>query len=379
MKRLLKPLMLTLAIGLAISSAPAVAVAAPADVSLKQLEARVAALPPLPAPKLQNLKRAAEANDWSRIARSAIDPDAYQCAPTALSEWTSAQVSGTDPLVLFLMSLTGMLELPTYDALLFGAQSRSNRFGVNGEYSQLLTSQYKDLGKFWDAYPAGMQLVPMKGADTFRDRGRLIDLLMIVHGLDEAGAGEYADIYALIFQMAPELRNGDHPIFTLNAFAFDGDSSLGISPRIVMGDGIMQGMDGIGLGGVGPRAILAHEFGHTVQMAQNLFESDLTGPEATRRTELMADGFGVYYLTHARGEALNSKRLLPSMQTFYEVGDCGFDSPGHHGTPNQRLRAGQWAADLANGARPQGRIQPSLGLAARFDAVLPTLVVPDAP
>ena len=34
------------------------------------------------------------------------------------------------------------------------------------------------------------------------------------------------------------------------------------------------------------------EFGHHVQFEDGLFNSPLTGAEATRRTELMADAFG---------------------------------------------------------------------------------------
>jgi hypothetical protein len=114
-----------------------------------------------------------------------------------------------------------------------------------------------------------------------------------------------------------------------------------------------------------------------VQFEKNLFESPLTGAEATRRTELMA-AFGTYFTTHSRGLALNAKRVLQGERTFYEVGDCSFDSPGHHGTPNQRLRAAQWGADLAASAHKQGHILPSLTVANRFDAALPALVAPDA-
>ena len=114
-----------------------------------------------------------------------------------------------------------------------------------------------------------------------------------------------------------------------------------------------------------------------MQFEDNLFDSPLTGPEATRRTELMADSFGTYFATHARGLSLNDKRVLKAEQSFFEVGDCAFDNPGHHGTPNQRLRAATWAADLANAARPQGKILPSLTLADMFEEKLPEFVAPD--
>jgi hypothetical protein len=92
----------------------------------------------------------------------------------------------------------------------------------------------------------------------------------------------------------------------------------------------------------------------------------------------MADTFGTYFATHARGLALNAKRVLQAQQAFFAVGDCAFDNPAHHGTPRQREQATIWAANLANSARPQGHILPSLALAARFEAQLPELVAPDA-
>ncbi|MEU6019112.1 hypothetical protein ABZ826_35360 [Streptomyces sp. NPDC047515] len=124
---------------------------------------------------------------------------------------------------------------------------------------------------------------------------------------------------------------------------------------------------------------IAHEFSHHVQYEDNLFDNTtLTGPEATRRTELMADAFGTYFLTHSRGEALNTKRVLDSEKSFYEVGDCYFKSSGHHGTPNQRLAASSWGASVANNAANQGHILPSLKLDELFEAKLPDIVKPDA-
>ena len=115
-----------------------------------------------------------------------------------------------------------------------------------------------------------------------------------------------------------------------------------------------------------------------MQFEDDLFDSPLTGPEATRRTELMADAFGTYFATHKRGLALNAKRVLQAERTFYEVGDCAFDNDGHHGTPLQRVRASAWGAALAADAQNQGHVLPSLTVARRFDAALPTLVAPDA-
>jgi hypothetical protein len=59
------------------------------------------------------------------------------------------------------------------------------------------------------------------------------------------------------------------------------------------------------------------------------------------------------------------------------VGDCYFDSYGHHGTPDQRRRASYWGRDLAAQEQVQGHILPSATVITRFDAALPALVAPD--
>ncbi|GAA3375034.1 hypothetical protein GCM10020367_41250 [Streptomyces sannanensis] len=319
---------------------------------------------------------------WSDLRDSVINPDDYQCPSTELKTWARSLLMGAeDPFAIFMLSIFDGFNLPTYDALIFGAESSSNKFGVNGEYTQSLNSEMKNLKRFWDIDSADIELIPLHGADVFSSRERVARTLSVLYGGTPESQLDLADMFIELVTMEPILKGGANPIFSFNAFAYTEErepAPTGISDRIVMGDGILQGMTAVGLGDVAPKAIQAHEFGHHVQYENDLFVSDLPRPEATRRTELMADAFGTYYLTHARGEALNTKRLLGSEQSFYEVGDCGFDNPGHHGTPNQRLAASTWAAGVANNAADQGHILPSLTFAEKFEAKLPDLVKPDA-
>ncbi|MEE1806742.1 hypothetical protein [Streptomyces sp. BE133] len=224
--------------------------------------------------------------------------------------------------------------------------------------------------------------MPMHGRALFSSPERLAPVVGLMYGIEGQDALNLAKVFGLIVNLDPALKGGDNPYFTFNAFAFSEKGSpqpLGISDRIIMGDGILEALKAVGLGDTAPRAILAHEFGHHVQYEHNLLDNTtLTGPEATRRVELMADAFGTYFLTHSRGEALNTKRVLDSAQSFYQVGDCHFSSPGHHGTPNQRFAASSWAASVANDAANQGHILPSLKFDEQFEAKLPDLVKPDA-
>ncbi|MFD4855050.1 M48 family metalloprotease [Streptomyces atratus] len=320
---------------------------------------------------------------WTEIRNSVINPGDYQCQSTELTAYANNLLDGAeDPFTIFMLSLFGGFDLPTYDALLFGSESKSNTYGVNGEYTNQLKSEAKDLKKFWDIYSDDIQLMPMHGADVFSSPERLARTLSVLYGgTTESNLG-LADLFISLVGSEPVLKGGANPIFTFNAFAYSekGDPQpLGISDRIVMGDGILEATKAIGLGDTAPRAILAHEFGHHVQYEDNLFDNTtLTGPEATRRTELMADAFGTYFLTHSRGEALNTKRVLGSAQSFYQVGDCSFRSNGHHGTPNQRLAASTWGASVANEASDQGHILPSMKLDEMFEVKLPDIVKPDA-
>jgi hypothetical protein len=215
------------------------------------------------------------------------------------------------------------------------------------------------------------------------DRDALYTTFRVVFQRDEATSAYFADLYST---WAKDLfaRFGEHPLLSANAYAFTGagdpNPALAALPdMIVMGDGIQQLFNDLGLGDVAPQSILAHEFGHQVQYENRLFASTLSGPEATRRTELMADAFATYFLAHSRGASLQWKRVQLFVRVFHTIGDCGFTDPGHHGTPNQRMRSAEWAYGVVTGAANQGHILPSLTFAALFDAALPTLVAPDAP
>lgn len=321
-------------------------------------------------------------SSWQKIADDVINPGDYECGTTDLREWLSGTMSDSDTAVaLQLLSMFGADQIPTYDALLFGSQSKSNSFGIDGDHTNSLNREMRSLKKFWDI-PTDIQLIPMHG-DVLSDHDRVVRTYEVLYGMPTEIAESYADIVDMVLQDFPELNGGNHPALTFNAFAFDpqGDplmEELGVTKRIIVGDGILSGLDGIGLDEkAAPLGVLAHEYGHQVQYAKGLFDSPLTGPEATRRTELMADALGTYQTVHARGTSLNADRTMDVMQSFYGVGDCSFSSDGHHGTPNQRLKASKWAVNLAKSQPNQGHKLSSLQVSSLFDEQLPTIVAPD--
>ncbi|WP_415950564.1 hypothetical protein [Streptomyces sp. KLOTTS4A1] len=327
----------------------------------------------------------------------AIDPGDYQCSTTDFREWAGGQVAQIDP-ESWDWYRNGFLGLSPDLLVQYWALMRTptdpheTALGPDGADTDELARTFLSLQRFWDVDTSNVGLVSLDGKilgpDASADR-------QFVY----AGIAKISPLAAIFLELGVEggLGSGmldgfpggvDNPMFSLNAFAIDpdhaGDSkemleTLGITRRVAMGQGILQMWDEIGLGRVGGRAVLAHEFGHQVQYDNNLFETDITDEaEATRRTELMADAFATYYTVHKRGEALNKAYTLQNLETFYNVGDCSFANPGHHGTPNQRYGASVWAADLTKGEDNQGHILPSMTFADRFERALPELTAPDA-
>lgn len=310
----------------------------------------------------------------------AIDPSQYQCAPTRLDAYVRGLLAGVDPSSVELLTMLGAFDFATYDAVLSGTTG-DPRYALDKAHRNELTSSFRAAQGFWDTDGSDIALMGMHG-DLMRDPARLTRLIGVLYGLPESVAAEWAALVVEVVTGDPGLAGGDSPLFTLNAFAFSGEASdpafASLPDKLVFGDGMLDALGAIGVGDVGPRAILGHEYAHHVQYDRDLFDSPLDGAEATRRTELMADAFGTYFVTHKRGLALNTARVLQAEQSFYEAGDCSFDSAGHHGTPDQRLRASTWGASVAEEARKQGHVLPSLTLDAQFEAELPELVAPDA-
>ncbi len=294
---------------------------------------------------------------------------------TPINQWLDGELADWDFEIIFFALITGMLDFPTFDALLFENSQANQYFGVNGEYSQKLTKTFKDLKRFWNIQSNGIVMAGMHGS-MLRDRERVIRIDMILFGDTRDVAEFWADLIITLLNEAPQYRNGNHPIFTFNAFAQESFlfPPAGIVPaKIVMGDGIMDAYAGIGFDDVAPQAVLAHEFGHHIQFQLGLF-GNVNSPEATRRTELMADAYSAYYLSHARGATMQWKRVKQFLEVFYNIGDCSFTSNGHHGTPAQRMAAAEWGYSVANNAQKQGHILTSQEFTALFEAQLPLLV-----
>jgi hypothetical protein len=314
--------------------------------------------------------------EYLEYVHQLVDPSAVTCNDnTSTNQWLDSQLSDWNNDIISVVLGTDMLNLPANDAVVFENSSANQTFGVQGEYTQRVTKTFKDLKRFWNIQTDQIVLAAMHGS-MLADRSKLVRTYIAAYGLDPADAEYYADVVVTAVQAYPQLRGGNHPIFTFNAFALQGfdDSPYAIIPdKIIMGDGIMEAFSATGFGDVAPQAILAHEFGHHIQYQLHLFTGS-DAPEATRRTELMADAYSAYYLSHARGASMQWKRVQQFLAVFFNIGDCSVTLSGHHGTPTQRMAAAQFGYNVANDAQKQGHILTAQEFTALFEAQLPTIL-----
>jgi hypothetical protein len=317
-----------------------------------------------------------------------LNPRDYECPPsTPVVDWWLGEVNeviAAEPQTFDLLYNQLLADLiPTYEALYFQTDATPQYFGYNGEYTQVMQKTFTDVKRFWNIASDDIQLVGMHGS-MLLDPVRVARTYEVVFGLPKATAQAYATAIKDAVSTSKTLNQGNHPLFSFNAFAF---TTFGgsVPDKIVMGDGIMAGYQALGFGDVAPQGIFAHEFGHHIQYENGYIDEPVPGTqgrvteaEKTRYTELMADAYSAYFLTHSQGLALNQKRVEQFLVVFFQIGDCGFKSDGHHGTPNQRLAAARFGFNVAAEAQKQGHVLTSQEFHARFVAVYPTLVAPDA-
>jgi hypothetical protein len=323
------------------------------------------------------------ASDLNPVGRRAVVPTTCSSS-TPVGNWYDdnfTEFETEEPELFEILYENNLADLiPTYDALVFQTDATPQYFGYNGEYTHILQKTHRDVKRFWDIYSADIQLIGMHGTVVLDvARSAAVYESELVFDLPAPLALALAQQNRAALLASEVLDGGNHPIFSFNAFAFSGPE-FGIPDKIVMGDGILEGYRVVGLGDVAPQGVYAHEFGHHIQFENNYFADAIPGSpaanaaERTRYTELMADAMAAYYLTHARGAAMNKKRVAQFLQAFFQIGDCAFTNPNHHGTPLQRMAAAEFGFKLADQAKKQGHILTSDAFHTQFRAIYTTLV-----
>lgn len=306
------------------------------------------------------------------VAKLLYGAEAMLCTTTPLNTWLSNQLLDWDSDVYNYAVLTGMINLPTYYALYVENSPDRKSYGVNDEYTHTYEKTFKDLKRFWDIPSSNIVTVPINGS-MLQSRDKIIQVNKLIFGNDDVDAEYWADLISWLLANVPQYQNGDHPIFSFNAYSQPSFYFYPIGmlpPKIAIGDGLISAYVDLGFGDVAPQAIFAHEFAHQVQFQNDVYAGNTAQLDFTRRAELMADALAAYYLSHARGASMQWKRVEAFLEVFYNIGDCNFTSYTHHGTPDQRMAAAEWGYHLANDAQKQGHILTSRQVIALFDASL---------
>jgi len=316
-------------------------------------------------------------------AGRAINPNDYVCpaTPTPIIAYYINSVNEIEPAIFNALFFDFLADLiPTIDAQFLLTEDTPQSFGYDGEFTRHMIKIERQVKGFWDVPSDDILLLAMKGT-MLQDVNRVAAAYNFFFGVPLNIALGFAQTVKDLVNASAVLDGGNHPLFSFNAFAYDGFAPLGIAPRIAMGDGVLEAYKDLGFADVAPQAVYSHEFAHHIQFRNDYF-SDFyatTGDEAeqTRYSELMADAMAAFYLTHKRGATLNWKRVQEFLEIFYQIGDCAFGNPGHHGTPNQRMAAAQWGYELAQSIQKKGQIMTSDEVHDLFVAAYPDLIAPD--
>jgi hypothetical protein len=346
---------------------------------------------PTPRVKLPPSSRIA---DQLNAVDRVINPNDYVCDPsTPLMDWFTIEaqkVITQEPDIFFDLFL-GLAadQVTAANALFLETEATPQFFGYTGEFTKKLQKTERDVKRFWDIFSDDIQLIGMHGTtllDVDRVSATYQAAFQIAPGVPVPPelAQQFADQVRADILASQTLNGGDHPLFSFNSFAA---TSFGgpIPDKIVIGDGILEGFEAVGFGDVAPKAIYAHEFSHHIQYEHGYNTEDIPGTanpdpsERNRYNELMADAFAGYYLTHKKGAGFHRKRVEQFLQIFFQLGDCAFNTPTHHGTPNQRMAAAQFGFDVAHDADRKGRILSSAAFHDMFVEAWPAIIAPDAP
>lgn len=315
----------------------------------------------------------------------AIDPNNYVCVNgSPIIDWYVASLNDIQAAVPGLwqymyFNLSADLAV-LFEPAFFESSATPQTYGFTGAFTNVMQRTERDVKAFWDIPSSDIQVLAAHGR-IIQNPAKMTLMYEQILGAPHATAVGIANQLNSFAHVYPVLNGGDHPFFTLNAFAI-WQIGGGIPDKIVMGDAILEGFKAVGLGDVAPQAIFAHEFAHQIQNRRAYYNDPFanagSAAEQTRYMELMADAFAGYYLTHKRGAAMNKFRVEEFLQAFFQLGDCAFSDPGHHGTPNQRMKSSRFGFDVAAAALKQGQILTANQFHALFVAYYPTLIAPDA-
>lgn len=291
-------------------------------------------------------------NDFPLDPRAVVEPS--ECGTTPFDDVIDASISSN-------LDALGAEWFDLYSQMnfLFTITDESTQFfGSQGQYTNLVKKITRSLEKFWDMPDE----VAVRGQhnSTLDDKQKIIDILNFWFVVEPGEPEFLADLFVDFINPQSTFLI-ETPLLSFDGFAIALDGFLGQGDLIVIGDGLVELASEAGVQDkVVWYGIMAHEWAHQLQF--NNFDDWYpdgpadNAPEATRTTELEADFFTGYYLTHKKGATYNWQRVEDFLELFFNIGDCSFESSGHHGTPLQRMEAAKQGFQLAKRAQKNGHI-----------------------
>ncbi|MUH37181.1 hypothetical protein D9O36_15115 [Zobellia amurskyensis] len=241
-------------------------------------------------------------------------------------------------------------------------------FGADGEDTQKVKNITKSLERFW-FMPHEIE-VRGQHKSTLEDYDKIVDILMFWYERPASEANALA-YYFTNFVNVESTFLTETPLIAADGFAIALDGAFGQNDLIVIGDGIVDLLEQTGIRrNVIWNGIMAHEWAHHMQFnnQDKWYPNGAAdnAPEATRTTELEADFFTGYYVTHKKGGTQNWRRTQQFLELFFNIGDCSFTSDGHHGTPLQRMEAARRGYLLARRIQNKGKVLTANQVHNRF-------------
>jgi hypothetical protein len=332
--------------------------------------------------------RFSSAQNPTGLVRYAINSSDYQCTLSPYFTFPKSELAKLTPAenaTYYELNDQYIGGWPFFMSIFNKKYIGSDSFYPDKQQGNEFAKRLKDAKSFWDTYNkremSDEMTLSAYTAKSYADDANLRPVVAWYYGINETRAQVIIDTVQDAFAKYPKIGY-DFPLWTLNAFAVGYDAlnppEFKAAPVIGIGDGMLKMLESIGLGDAGPDQIFFHEFGHMVQFAAfgPIFFEERT-PELARYVELMADALGAYFGHHPRGASFQTKRIVQIAQAMASVGDCEFDSYGHHGTPNQRAKAVYFATDLIDNSKAKGQILKAAEFKVLFDNAYPSIVAPD--
>ncbi|MDB5247805.1 MAG: hypothetical protein JWQ40_2199 [Segetibacter sp.] len=309
--------------------------------------------------KAGSIPKVDEFSDYlsKRIARARLNKNVVvpsQCGPTALDKVIDKYFSKFGPL-----EFDWFFEYIVINQFSTLIDVSKQYFGANGQYTPVVVKHQKTLEPFWKMFNE----IKINGQhnSTLNSRDKIAEVLIYFFGFPTADAYAFANEMIAINIISPVFI--ETPLLSFDAFATTNEFIPLDADLIVLSDGIIEALSETGIGSnVVVGGVLSHEWGHQVQFnySKKWYGVELgawpSTPDFTRFTEMEADCFSGYYLTHNKGAQYNWRQIAQFLYLFYTIGDCAFTDPGHHGTPNQRFAASRLGFLIAELTFPRSKV-----------------------